>query len=671
MQSLDNSADAVREIEHCWIPLVDGTRLAARLWLPAATALAPAPAIFEYIPYRKSDISRLRDEGNLGYFAGKGYATLRVDMRGSGDSEGVMPDMYAPAELDDALQVIDWIARQPWCNGSVGMMGTSWGGTSSLQVAARQPAALKAIIAVCATNDRYNDDIHHMGGCVLTDSVEWGATLPAILAAPPDPELVGPGWRKQWMARLEAMTFPLENWIKHETRSDYWRWGSVAEARGGIACPVLAVGGWVDRYSNTVMNLLAQNPERCWGIVGPWGHHYPDKGCPGPAIGFQQEALRWWDRWLRGQDNGVEHEPRLRVWMQDYAEPQDKIEVRSGRWVAEARWPMGDQEVVKLHLAPGQLHEESGQANCRLEVPFGLAVGDAAGDSGYFGRSGGLPLDQTADDACSLLFESAPLEEPLEILGAARLSVSFRGQTRAPVLVARLIDVPPEGAPARVVFGVKNMGLDAAQAGPVQLLPDETGEAEVVFPNTAYRFEKGHRIRLALTGSYWPLLWPGVSGDTLELDLRGAALVLPMRDRSAGDGQVAFSTPLKDLKHSLHCLESNPIERWNASDPARAKRRSGWTLPVNRIYFRNRDWGFGYETRAQYSVTLNEPASARTEFEHRLHFERGDWKVEVIGRAALSADQSAYYPVGSLEVRENGEVIFQRAWSPAVARRFA
>ncbi|MEJ2177315.1 MAG: CocE/NonD family hydrolase, partial [Gammaproteobacteria bacterium] len=275
MQQTVQSHCKVKEVEHCWIPMPDGTRLSARLWLPILPKDERSPAILEYIPYRKRDMVRARDERNHSVFACAGYACVRVDMRGSGDSEGQMMDMYDTKELDDAVEVINWIATQPWCTGSVGMMGTSWGGTSALQTAARRPEALKAIVAVCATNNRYEDDIHHMGGCLLTDTVEWGATLPAILASPPDPETVGPGWRALWKKRLEGLSFPLENWIRHETKNEYWRWGSVSEYPEAITCPVLMIGGWSDRYSNTVMNFLEQGHDRCWGIIGPWGHHYP------------------------------------------------------------------------------------------------------------------------------------------------------------------------------------------------------------------------------------------------------------------------------------------------------------------------------------------------------------------------------------------------------------
>lgn len=207
----------VSVVDHVWISMPDGVRLAGRLWLPEGGETAPVPALLEYIPYRKTDMVRARDARNHPYFAAHGYACLRVDMRGSGDSEGQMEDMYGAHELSDARAVITWMAAQSWCNGRVGMFGTSWGGTAALQTNVDAPAPLKAIIAVCATHDRYEDDIHHMGGCLLTDTFEWGATLPAILAAPPTPN-IGRDWAALWQKRLEDLRFPVETWVREEAR---------------------------------------------------------------------------------------------------------------------------------------------------------------------------------------------------------------------------------------------------------------------------------------------------------------------------------------------------------------------------------------------------------------------------------------------------------------------
>src|SRR5210317_1476362 len=153
---------AVKEIENLYIPLADGVRLAARLWLPEDAEQNPVPALLEYIPYRKRDFMRIRDEPMHRYYAGHGYAAVRVDLRGSGDSDGILEDEYLPREQEDALEVINWLTRQPWCDGNVGMTGISWGGFNALQVAARRPPALKAIITHCSTDDRYTDDIHIM-----------------------------------------------------------------------------------------------------------------------------------------------------------------------------------------------------------------------------------------------------------------------------------------------------------------------------------------------------------------------------------------------------------------------------------------------------------------------------------------------------------------------------
>ena len=203
---------AVRHIENLWIPLADGTRLAARLWLPEDADRDPVPAIVEYIPYRKRDYMRGRDQAMHPWFAGHGYAAVRVDMRGSGESDGVMLDEYTRQEHDDAVEVIAWLAAQPWCTGKVGMMGISWGGFNALQVAARRPPALKAIITLCSTDDRYADDIHYLGGCLLNDNLMWGTVMLIFSARPPDPAIVGADWRAAWLARLEANPFLPEIW---------------------------------------------------------------------------------------------------------------------------------------------------------------------------------------------------------------------------------------------------------------------------------------------------------------------------------------------------------------------------------------------------------------------------------------------------------------------------
>lgn len=660
----------VREVEHHWIPVIGGIRLSARLWLPETPTGAPAPAVLEYIPYRKRDMVRIRDERNHAFFARHGYACVRVDMRGSGDSEGLMTDMYRPEEQDDALAVIDWIAAQAWCDGSVGMMGTSWGGTASLQAAARRPRALRAIIAVCATDDRFDDDIHHMGGCLLTDSVEWGATLPAILASPPDPTTVGGAWRRMWRERLEGAAFPLEHWIRHETRDAYWRTGSVGESPGAIACPALLVGGWSDRYSSTVMNLLAANRARCWGIVGPWGHHYPDRGCPGPGIGFQPEALRWWDRWLKGVDNGADGEARLRVWMQEHAPPGDRLERRPGRWVSEREWPSPNVAAREFRLGPdGALRLSPGPSSRTPLVPVHPGVGAASGDTGYFGREGGLPLDQRRDDALSLVFESEPLPEAFEVLGSGRLHVALESDRPVATLAVRVNDVHPDGTVGRVTWTVRNLALDDRGRTLRPLVPGDARSASVAFPNTAYRFAAGHRLRLALSCGYWPLVWPAPLPARIAVRLAGARLVLPVRNQAAEEVPVKLAGPVDVAGPPTRAVvPARALVRWPESEGGDGVRSSGWHLPYRCTRFDDIDLEFGVETRAEYRMGMDDPDGASARFEHRMHFAREGWAVDLTGIAELRSTADAWHPGGWLEARENGELVFERTWSPVIPR---
>jgi putative CocE/NonD family hydrolase len=311
MTHTPNTLREIEDLPDMGITLSDGCRLSARVWRPRDAHDNPVPVILEYLPYRKRDGTCARDALTHPWFARRGYACVRVDMRGNGDSEGLMEDEYSPQELSDAVEVIDWLAAQDWCSGTVGMMGISWGGFNGLQVAALQPQALKAVITLCSTVDRYADDIHYKGGCLLNENLGWGATMWSYSSRAPDPALRD-DWREMWLKRLENEPFLPALWLRHQRRDAYWRHGSVCEDFGAIKAKVLALGGWGDAYKNAVPQLV-ENLPGAKGIVGPWVHKYPHFAVPEPRIGFLQEALRWWDRWLKNIDTGVEADPDYRV----------------------------------------------------------------------------------------------------------------------------------------------------------------------------------------------------------------------------------------------------------------------------------------------------------------------------------------------------------------------
>ena len=369
---------AVVEIENVFITLEDGCRLAARIWLPEDASERPVPAVLEYIPYRKRDATAPRDQTMHPKVAAHGYACVRVDIRGNGDSEGLMLDEYLPQELADGAEVIAWLAAQPWCSGSVGMIGISWGGFKALQIAALRPPALAAVITVCSTDDRYADDIHYRGGCLLADNLAWSATMMAYSSRPPDPLVVGDAWRALWLERLEHMPFLAANWLAHQHRDAFWRHGSVAEDLSAIEVPVLAVGGWADPYSNAVFRLVAGLEVPASGLVGPWGHKYPQLGVPGPAMDFTAEMVAWWDRWLARRLDG-EVPPALRAYMLDGGDSRQEPDERPGFWVGEAAWPSPHIEPERLFLTrAGGLAPEPGAAGTRcLASP--LTTGIAGG----------------------------------------------------------------------------------------------------------------------------------------------------------------------------------------------------------------------------------------------------------------------------------------------------
>ncbi|KAK8212775.1 hypothetical protein M8818_002940 [Zalaria obscura] len=365
---MPSSQVPIRVLEHDEIKLSDGTILSAMIWLPEDAETNPVPAILEYLPYRKRDWTAARDASNHPYIASHGYAGVRVDMRGSGDSEGLLLGEYLKQEQDDCLEVLEWIAAQPWCTGSIGMIGISWGGFNGLQVAARRPPQLKAVVSMCSTDDRYNDDIHYQGGCMLVDNFLWGATMFGMNPTPPDPALVGDKWRDIWMKRIETGGLYMSDWLTHQRRDDFWKHASICEDYSSIQCPVYVVGGWMDPYTNTVFRMMDHLKCPKKGLVGPWAHKYPNFAKPGPAIGFLQETIRWWDKWLKGKETGIMDEPPLRCYLQDPAPPQTHYEFRPGHWVAESSWPGKDIKPQRMHLAPGRLVDEKTASDDKVSI---------------------------------------------------------------------------------------------------------------------------------------------------------------------------------------------------------------------------------------------------------------------------------------------------------------
>jgi putative CocE/NonD family hydrolase len=658
----------VRELEHVWIPLSDGTRLAARIWLPEDADVDPVPAILEYLPYRKNDQTAVRDAMQHPYFAGHGYASLRVDLRGCGDSDGVILDEYHRQEQDDALELLSWIATQPWCTGAVGMIGISWGGFNGLQIAARRPPELKAVISLCSTDDRYATDCHYMGGCMLADGMlPWGANSLAYMACPPDPHVHGESWRARWLERLERTPPFVENWVAHQRRDEYWRHGSICEDYAAIECPVYAVGGWADAYRDAIPRLLEHLPGPRKGLIGPWAHDYAEHGKPGPAIGFLQECLRWWDHWLKDIDTGVMREPMVRAWMQEPVEPRPPYAERPGRWVAEPAWPPPGVTTRRYLLGERGLGEDGPEAalECASDYLTGL-------DAGRWGSGGHIehPREQSGEDGRSLTFTSRPLAERFEILGVPRVRLSLACDRPKALVAVRLCDVAPDGASLLVSRGLLNLTHRDGHDAPAPLEPGRRYTVTVELNAIAQALPAGHRLRVAVSPAYWPWAWPSPEPVTLTV-FAGAesALELPLRHERPEDGKLApFGEP-----------------EWAAA-PTVETRRGETGIAIRReiasglveMTARNDRGGYRklvrseleYEPTATDVFTIGEgdPLSATVRSERVVRIQRGDWRTRVETVSTMAADADCFLITNTVDAYDGDERIFTKTWNFDVAR---
>ncbi|PRH84188.1 peptidase S15 [Labrys okinawensis] len=660
----------VRTIEHFFIPLADGTRLAARLWLPEDAEARPVPAILEYIPYRKRDGTRGRDEPMHGWFAANGYAAIRVDMRGSGESDGLLEDEYLQRELDDACEVIAWLAAQPWCTGSVGMMGKSWGGFNCLQVAALNPPALKAVISVCSTDDRYADDIHFMGGTLLNDNLWWGSIMLAYQARPADPALVGEAWRAQWQHRLDHLPFFPALWLAHQRRDAYWRHGSICEDFSAVQCPVFAVGGWGDAYTNAIPRLLEGLTVPRLGLIGPWAHIYPQDGVPGPAIGFLQEATRWWDHWLKGVDRGIMAEPMMRAFVEEWTPPGHRDPV-PGRFVGETTWPSPEIVARAVHLAPGALAAEPGRAS---EIAFTSPAwtGAAAGEWMGTGVAGEEPADQRHDDAFSCCFDGEVLTERLELLGAPEIEVELASDKPLAQLCARLCDVAPDGSSRRIAYGVLNLTHRDSHAEPEALVPGRFHPIRLKLSDCGYALAPGHRLRLALSTAYWPLIWPAPEPVTLTLRCPGR-LTLPVRRARADDVVIAFEPALSAARTPTTKVAEGRMARTTSLDlltdtATYVTEGEGGLFGEGVLRFDEIDTTLSHSLRRELTVRGDDPLSARYRLTESYQMGREGWQIRIEVKTAMQATATDFILEGELKASANGEMAAERRWHEKIPR---
>ncbi|MEM7194209.1 MAG: CocE/NonD family hydrolase [Pseudomonadota bacterium] len=656
----------MREIDNVFIPLPDGRRLAARIWLPDAADSSPVPAILEYLPYRKRDGTAPRDESTYPVFAANGYGGVRVDISGNGDSDGAFDDEYSLQEHTDGLEVIEWIARQSWCDGNVGMMGISWGGFNSLQLAALRPRSLKAVIAIGATVDRYNDDIHYKGGAQLYSNFGWSSVMLCFASRPPDPEIVGESWHETWMQRLRSQPFPLEKWLAHQRRDDYWRHGSVCEDFQAIEIPSLTISGWGDGYINAPPAMVAQNRSAI-GINGPWIHKYPHFAWPRPRIDFHTVAIQWWDRWLKGIDNGADRLPEYRAYISENVEPGTRRLQESGRWVSLDTMSAEDKSQKALYLRADHRLAEDGCDAGEIVVSSAQDVGVHCGEYFPLKPDSEMSGDQASDDAGSVCFDTDVLDGCVDILGRPEIRFNVAINQTVGNLIVRLNDVRPDGRVHRVSWGVLNLCYRKDQSNPVLMTPNRVETVRIQLDECGYRFLPGHRIRLALSTAYWPMIVPPPFNVSAKVYADSdARLVLPVLENSEA---YSFAEP----------TNPDPLPDYENVRPPEYKRWVEQDLETGLTHFRVYDDtgedvidGHGMHSRHTHeecwSVHPGDPLQYTARSTYISHLHRAGWVTKTVSESELECDAENFYLTARVRAFYQEECVHERTWNHTVKR---
>ena len=663
------STHTIIEWENFYITLADGTRLAARAWLPEDATACPVPAILEYIPYRKRDGTKTRDEQMHPYWARYGYACVRVDMRGCGESEGLLLDEYLSQELDDGVEVINWLAQQPWCTGKVGMMGKSWGGFNCLQIAALQPEPLQAVLTVCSTDDRYADDIHYRGGSLLTENFSWAATMTAIMSKAPDPLIQGSDWREVWLYRLHNMPLLAKTWLQHTYKDDYWKHGSINENYAQVKAAVYCVGGWGDAYSVTIPRMMQGLPGPKKALIGPWAHKYPHFAAPKPEIDFLREAKRWWDYWLKDIDSGIMDEPPIAAYLQDPVPPQAYYAERSGSWLEGQQWPLQSQSQTWHLQASGVLSATPMDTNQKKQVSLASPQTTGAGSGEYcvIWCGADFPTDQRLDDSYSACFDSMELDQAINLMGAPELTLSVTSDQDCGQLIVRLCDVAPDGSSKRVSYGVLNLALRHGLDAPSAIVPGQPMRVHIKLDDTGYQFPAGHKIRIAISNAYFPLLWPSPKSTRLQLLLEESQFTMPLHDGSQVMQRDLGSAYVPEVE-AVESLRPAKQKRSNLTDAETGQVTTLIEDDFGKERFVDYDLTLGQTCVERHSVMPNDPLSARSQCTWHTQQQRQDWELATCVALDVTCDQSFFYLSASVVATEGSETVFEKHWQERVAR---
>ena len=693
-----SASEALYGVRVLWderIPARDGVELSANIWLPdtpSGAPVGPVPAILEMIPYGKDNWRRAADMTRGEWFAARGYALCRLDVRGTGSSGGIALDEYTADETRDGYDAVEWLASRSWCDGRIGMWGISYGGFTAIQVAALRPPHLRAIVPVMATDDRYLDDVHYRGGCVTVSELsQYAVSQVAMNAMPPDATFRGPAWLDEWAARLDATPPWLFAWLSHQVDGPYWRQGSLAPDYDAIDAAILNIGGWHDSYVDPAFRMQARSSSPSHTLVGPWVHSWPHTASPGPNLDELHEIARFFDRHLRDADNGWDEEPPITWFERDDAEPRAFPGALAGRWRAATSYPHPAMAVRAWAFGDGSLDPGGapGEAPGAGEDSFRHRPTTGTRGALSWGAGGipnGLARDLRPDEDAGPTYTSAPLPEPLEVLGVPEVVVHVRVDAPVATLSVRLGDVAPDGTVALVSAGVLNLTHRRSHSSPEPVNAGVVEEVRVPLRTTGYRWLAGHRIRVALASSLWPVIWPSPYPATFTI-LRGGGtpsrLELPVIPPAGGPGDA----PVPGFKTTPPDLVWPTPRAVDGRGPAMAD-PPVWRIEedviAGSVTVRVHDGGEdivpdGRRLYAAESLVMTawdaEPARAELDADVVYRWQERDpnrdgelLDIEIRARSRQTSDTEAFDLHVRLEVDVAGGRFFERDWSERIPR---
>jgi uncharacterized protein len=648
-------------LEKTWIPMKDGVRLAATLYMPADPKPGERfPALLEYLPYRKDDDEALRDYGTHAYFARRGYVGARVDIRGFGASEGTPPDReYSAQEQQDADEVIAWLARQSWSNGKVGMLGISWGGFNSIQMALRKPPALKAILAVAATEELFKEDVHYIDGIFHVDEFELTMDLDQGRPGAPDFSLdesvIGP--------RMDSPPWSL-NYMKHQRDGAFWR--APLRPIETLEVPAFLIGGLQDGYRDSIPRMLekVKSPLKAW--IGPWNHGFPNGSDYGPMYEWRDQAVRWFDYWLKGRDTGVLQDPRVVIFQQHWHPPEPQPQDVPGEWRAET-WPPAGLTPMTLYLQTDHRLSAGPPGSGRDLLRYTPSAGVEAGF--WWGE---LLTDQRPVDAFSLTYDSEVLAEDTAILGLPRVSLRVAADARLADWFVRLSDVAPDGRVTMVTGAGINGAQRASPDKPEDLVPGKTYPLSLDLHLASWVFPQGHRIRIAISNALWPMNWPTPYPMTTSVMLGGdsaSRVVLP-RVPVHGPAAPAFAPPepieeLAGIKGIGGGGAAWPGEWSVLRDEARQRSTVTWKGTTAVSY----PWGrFDHSEQLTYDIDDAHPDLARVQGDSEYIQAVKDHVLTWRGRLDVSSDARTFFYKYTRTLLRDGVIVRTKTWEEPIPR---